>query len=96
MSWDTPFSEPIPVPSGKPLRTLREAGEMIQSLPDIEVQKEHWQTALHVLLQAADHGGPVFFARIGIMQALDRGERIYDSSRKDPVWRNSRKLARDA
>lgn len=50
---------------------------------------------MYVLLQAADHLGPVEFARLGMMQALyPKGEPVYDTSRKDPNW-GRRKLARD-
>jgi hypothetical protein len=49
-----------------------------------------------VLIQAADHGGPIEFARLGIMQALfPRGMPVYRTVKKDPVWRNRTKLVRD-
>jgi hypothetical protein len=52
--------------------------------------------ALHLLLQAADHGGPIEFARLGMVQALHpKPEPVYRSTKKDPVWRNTRKLVRD-
>jgi hypothetical protein len=36
---------------------------------------------------AAERGGPVEFARMGMMQALyPNGEPVYDTSRKDPHW----------
>jgi hypothetical protein len=41
------------------------------------------------------HGGPTMFARIGIMQALNRHvERPFDTSGKKTHW-GKRKLARD-
>jgi hypothetical protein len=48
-----------------------------------------------VLIQTADHGGPLEFARLGMQQALYPRVPVYDSSRKDPKWRNTRKLVRD-
>jgi hypothetical protein len=40
--------------------------------------------------------GPIEFARLGMMQALNpKAEPVYHSAKKDPVWRNSRKLVRD-
>lgn len=95
MTWTNPFPEPIPLPGGKHLRTLKDAGRFIEKLPENEVAKPAWQTALHVVLQAADHGGPIDFARLGMMRALYPQEPVYDRSRRDPVWRNTRKLARD-
>ena len=33
-----------------------------------------WRAAVEALLLVAEHGGPVIFARIGIMQALHHGK----------------------
>jgi hypothetical protein len=96
MSWDLKFPAPIAVPSGMPLATLRDAATYITTLPAATQQEPGWQNAVHVLLQAADHGGPIEFARLGLVQALyPKPEPIYQSIKKDPVWRNSRKLVRD-
>ncbi|WP_398467048.1 hypothetical protein [Tardiphaga sp.] len=95
MSWAAAFPEPIPLPDGEQIRTLKDAGRFIEKLPEAEVAKPAWQTALHVVLQAADHGGPIDFARLGAMRALYPVAPVYDPKRKDPPWRNSRKLARD-
>jgi hypothetical protein len=96
MSWDLKFPEPIAVPHGKPLVTLRDAGDYITSLPLKVPSGPAWEAAMHVLIQAADHSGPVEFARLGMMQALHpKSERAYYSAKKDPVWRTTRKLARD-
>jgi hypothetical protein len=52
--------------------------------------------AAHCLPQAAEHSGPVSFARIGVMQAINRHVgRVYDPSRKDKHW-GQRKLKWDA
>jgi hypothetical protein len=43
----------------------------------------------------ASNGGPIDFARIGLMQALHpKGEPVYHSRSKDPHW-GRRKLVRD-
>ncbi|WP_398482516.1 hypothetical protein [Tardiphaga sp.] len=94
-SWDQRLPEPISVAGQKPLVTLRDAATYITTLPKSEQDEIRWQTAVHVLIQAADNGGPIEFARIGMMQALNPRVPVYDSSRKDPKWRNTRKLARD-
>jgi hypothetical protein len=50
---------------------------------------------MKALILVATHGGPTMFARIGIMQALNRHvERVFNPSHKDPHW-GKRKLARD-
>lgn len=88
MSWDKSFDEPIRLPSGKLLNTLREAGEYIASLPAKVHAQPKWQTAMSVLIAAAE-GGPTTFARIGLMQAImPRVEAVYDPKRKT-VWRKA-------
>ena len=69
MSWDAAFDEPIRLPSGKLLTTLRDAGDYIRSLPATILAQPKWQTAMAVLLAAVE-GGPTMFARIGLMQAI--------------------------
>lgn len=95
MSWTAAFTKPIHLPGGKSLRTLEDAGKFIEKLPEAVVSKPDWQTAQHVVLKAACHGGPIDFARLGLMRALYPVEPVYDAKRKDPKWRNTRKLARD-
>jgi hypothetical protein len=96
MAWSLKFANPILLPNGKKLTSLREAGEHIAKLPQTEHDSKERQTAMHCLLQAADHGGPVDFARIGVMQALHRHEeKVNDASRKDPKWNNRYKLVRN-
>jgi hypothetical protein len=50
---------------------------------------------MEALILVATQGGPTMFARIGIMQALNRHvERVFDTSGKKTHWAK-RKLARD-
>lgn len=72
MSWDQRFSEHITLQGDKRLVTLRDAANYIFSLPKSEYDCAEWRTAMHCLIEAADHGGPVPFARIGVMQAINR------------------------
>lgn len=96
MSWDLKFPAPLAVPRGKPLVTLRDAATYMTTLPaDVQLEPA-CQSAVHVLLQAADHGGPIEFAWRGMVRALyPKPEPLYHSVGKDPVWRNSYKLVRD-
>lgn len=95
MSWDLKFPEPIAVPRGKPLVSLRDAGAYITALPAKTHAESAWQTAMDCLLLAADKGGPPEFARLAMVQALyPKPEPIYHSRSKDPKWRRP-KLARD-
>jgi hypothetical protein len=94
--WQRRFDEPIPLPKGRQLVTLKDAARYIQKLPKAEQQIEEWQTAVEALILVAEsNGGPTMLARIGVMRALNRHvERKFDSSRKDHHW-GKRKLARD-
>jgi len=93
--WDRPFAEPIELPKGKGLVTLRDAALYITKLPKAEHDAKERQAAMQALLLVAEHDGPTMFARIGVMRALNRHvERVFDSSRKDHHW-GRRKLARD-
>ena len=96
MSWDFRFTASISAPGSKPLATLRDAATFITALPAATQQEQAWQNAVHVLLQAAYHGGPVEFARLGMVQALyPKPAPVYQSVKKDPVWRKARNLVRN-
>ena len=93
--WRRKFGDPIPLPRGRQLVTLLDAGEFITRLPKAEHQTAEWQAAMEALILVATLGGPTMFARIGVMKALNRHvERVFDISRKDHHW-GKRKLARD-
>jgi hypothetical protein len=93
--WDRPFAEPVELPKGKKLVTLRDAALYITKLPKAEHDAEEWQAAMEALLLVAAHDGPTMFARIGVMRALNRHvEQVFEPSRKDKHW-GRRQLARD-
>jgi hypothetical protein len=95
VSWDQPFYDPIELPKGKKLVTLRDAAEYITELPKAEHDAEEWQAAMQALLLVAEHDGPTMLARIGVMRALNRNvERVFNPDRKDKPW-GRRKLKRD-
>jgi hypothetical protein len=95
VSWDHKFFDPIELPNGKMLVTLRDAATYITKLPKAEHDAAEWQAAMEALLLVAESGGPTMFARIGVMRALNRQiEREFDPSRKEMHW-GRRKLARD-
>jgi hypothetical protein len=95
LSSNQQFCDPIILPNGKALVTLRDAAEYITELPKAEHDADEWQAAMQALLLVAEHNGPAMFARIGIMKALNRHvERVFDPSRKDKHW-GRRRLKRD-
>ena len=95
MGWATKFDEPIPLPKGKPLITLRDAALCITKLLRAEHETAEWQAAMEALILVATLGGPTMFARIGVMRALNRHiGRVFNPDREEHHW-GKRKLARD-
>jgi hypothetical protein len=93
--WSRSFDETIPLPRGRQLVTLKDAGSYITKLPKAEHTAPEWQAAMEALILVATRGGPTMLARIGVMRALNRHvERVFSPSRKDPHW-GRRKLTRD-
>lgn len=74
MAWSQRFADPIPLPDGRTLITLREAGHYIAALPAAQQNLPHWQTAAELLLLVGDHGGDPMLPRIAMMQALNSGK----------------------
>ena len=95
MSWDRPFDQPVPLPSGPPARTLRDAANYIKKLSETERDMPEWRMAIQMLIDAAEDRGPMLFAKMGIYRAVNRRvKRVFNSSRKDPHW-GKQNLARD-
>ena len=93
--WKRPFDDAIPLPRGRSLVTLEDAGAYITKLPKVIHEAAEWQAAMEGLILVATLGGPVMFARIGVMRALNRHvERVFNPDRKNHHW-GRRKLARD-
>ena len=67
--WQRRFDDPIPLPKGRQLVTLKDADRYI---PKAEQQIEKWQDAVEALLLVVNQNGPTMFARIGVMRALNR------------------------
>jgi hypothetical protein len=96
VSWKRRFADPIVLPDGRRLVTLKDTGDYITKLPKAEHSAREWQTAIEMLLKAAERSeGWLWFARIAVMQALNRREqRVFNPDRKDHHW-GKRKLKRD-
>ena len=93
--WKRRFEEPIPLPRGRQLATLKDAGKYITKLPKAEHEAQEWLAAMEALILVAEHNGPTMMAPIGVMRALNRHvERVFNPHPKDHHW-GRRKLARD-
>jgi hypothetical protein len=85
MSWDRPFDQPVPLPSGAPARTLRDAANYIKKLPNPEHDRPEWRVAVQMLIDASEDRGPMLFARIGINRAIEcHALSVLERSRKKP------------
>jgi len=85
MSWDRPFAQPVPLPEGPPAQTLRDAANYIRKLPQAERDCQEWRVAVQMLIDAAEDRGPVLFARMGIVGALEaHAERTLNPERQGP------------
>ncbi|MEH2546851.1 hypothetical protein V1283_003496 [Bradyrhizobium sp. AZCC 2262] len=71
MSWDRPFAQPVPLPEGPPAQTLRDAADYVRKLPLPERDCQEWRLAVQMLIDAAEDRGPMLFARMGIVRALE-------------------------
>jgi hypothetical protein len=93
--WKQPFDDPIELPKGRKLVTLRDAAAYIMKLPKAEQNLEEWQTAGEILIKTAEGRDFLMHARIGILRALHRKETpVFNPDRKDTHW-GKRKLKRD-
>jgi hypothetical protein len=72
MPWSQRFADPIALPDGRVLRTLREAATYITTLPKREHDPLEWQATMQALLLVAEVGGDPMLAHIGVMRALHR------------------------
>jgi hypothetical protein len=94
LPWSTPFEDPIPLPGGRELFTLKDAADYITSLPKKESDLPDWQVAIEALMLGVAKR-PTMMARIAVMKALNRHvERAFNPDRKDTHW-GKRKLKRD-
>jgi len=94
LPWSTSFEDPIILPDGRQLRTLKDAADYITKLPKKNSDLPEWQAAIEVLMLCSRGGDPML-ARIGVMKALNRHvERVFNPDRKETHW-GKRKLKRD-
>jgi hypothetical protein len=94
MPWSRAFEDPIPLPGGRQLVTLKDAATYIMKLPKGEQHFEEWQAATEALIMAAEDRGPLMHARIGVLRALNRNIERTLTDRKEMNW-GRRKLKRD-
>jgi hypothetical protein len=96
VSWESRFAEPIELPGGVRLASLREAiAHLVNTVPSSERGMPVVLTAAELITSAAEHGGPIEFACIATLRAVNRHTvREINPHRKDMRW-GRRKLKRD-
>jgi hypothetical protein len=73
VSWDSRFPEPIELPDGVKLASLREAiVHLVNTVPSSERATPVILTAAELITSAAERGGPIEFARIAALRAFNR------------------------
>ena len=50
VDWSRRFEDPIPLPDGRQLLTLKDAADYVMALPKAEQDLEEWQTATGCLI----------------------------------------------
>ena len=65
--WQRKFEDPIPLPNGRQLVTLKDPADYIMKLPKKESDLPEWQTAIEVPMLVS-RSGPTMMARIGVMK----------------------------
>lgn len=73
MPWSARFDDPIKLPDGRTLRTLRDAGNYIAGLSKAKQKLDHWQLAAGIVLRAAEGRDFRMHAHIAMMQAIHHG-----------------------
>lgn len=94
MPWSASFDDPILLPDGRRLLTLKDAADHITNLPEAESDGAHWQVAIEALILCSRGGDPML-ARVAFMTALNRNVVLaFDPDAKKHHW-GKRKLKRD-
>jgi hypothetical protein len=94
--WSIRFAPPITLPNGRKLVTLKDAiAWLAKEIPQSERLMKKVQAAAHCVTEAAENNGPMIFAGMGMMQAINQHRPVeFDPKRKSPHW-GRRKLKRD-
>jgi hypothetical protein len=73
MGWHLCFDEPIPLARGTDISSLQDAiAFLARSISKTDHRMKEIHAAAHCVTLAVENGGPVPFARIGMMQAINR------------------------
>jgi hypothetical protein len=73
MNWLTPLSKPFSLADGRPVATIDDARQIIQSLPVEDQDSPSWQYVCQLITKAADNGDAqvVLEASVELRRALN-------------------------
>ena len=92
--WQQRFEDPILLPDGRSLHTLRDAADYITGPPKEESDLAQWQVASEALILVA-RSGPTMLPRIPFLKALNRDVVLaFNPDAKKDQW-GKRKPKRD-
>jgi hypothetical protein len=80
--WIKPFDDPIPLPRGRQLVTLKDAADYVMKLPKAEQGLAEWQTAVRCLIGAAEGRDFMMHARIGMLRGLNVSNPVSKPTRR--------------
>jgi hypothetical protein len=94
--WSRHFDDPIALPDGTKLATLKQAvAYLAKTVPKAEQNRPEVLAAADILTKAAEREiAWMFLARMAVLRALHRNDARVFTDRKDPHW-GKRKLKRD-
>jgi hypothetical protein len=96
VSWSRRFEEPIELPDGRKPKTLAEAmAWLAKEIPKSEHKMDKVQAAAHFVARAAENGGPMILARMGMMRAIHRHQKREFNPDRSDHHRRKRKLKGD-
>ena len=72
--WNQPFEDPVSLPNGRQLVTLKDTANYIMKLSKVGQKLPEWQTATAALILVAERNGHTIQERIGVLKALNRGK----------------------
>lgn len=92
--WSERFDDPIPLPAGAALMTLRDAATYVLELPAAEQEHAAWRLAIATLIDAAEGRDFLMHARIAVIRALNRNQPA-PARVKQEDWRDRWRAKRD-
>ena len=70
--WSRAFDDPITLPDGGEIVTLKDAADYVMTLPKADQKLDEWQTAIGCLIGAAEGRDFLLHARVAVLRALNR------------------------